>query len=59
MLGCLYVKCDDEFKVLYYYSEFYRVYFVNMDIMLWLGVYYVKNEVYEKVMFFFDFVLKF
>ncbi|XP_024356907.1 uncharacterized protein [Physcomitrium patens] len=58
MLGRLHAKCDDEPKALYYYSESHRVYPANMDITSWLGAYYVKNEVYEKAMPFFDLASK-
>lgn len=58
MLGSLHAKCDDEPKALHYYSESHRVYPANMDITSWLGAYYVKNEVYEKAMPFFDLASK-
>lgn len=58
MLGSLYAKCDDEPKALHYYNESHRVYPSNMDITSWLGAFYVKNEVYEKAMPFFDLASK-
>jgi intraflagellar transport protein 88 len=58
MLGSLHAKCDDEPKALHYYSESHRVYPTNMDITSWLGAFYVKNEVYEKAMPFFNLAAK-
>ena len=58
MLGSLYAKCDDEPKALHHYNESHRVYPSNMDITSWLGTFYVKNEVYEKAMPFFDLASK-
>ena len=58
MLGSLHAKLNDEPKALHYYSESHRAYPANMDITSWLGAYYVKNEVYEKAMPFFDLASK-
>lgn len=54
MLGNLHAKLDDEPKAVHYYCESHRVYPTNMDIISWLGAFYVKSEVYEKAMPFFE-----
>ncbi|KAJ7522506.1 hypothetical protein O6H91_18G014900 [Diphasiastrum complanatum] len=57
-LGNLYSICNDEAKALHFYNESHRTYPVNIDIVSWLGFYYVKNEVYEKAMSFFELASK-
>ena len=48
LLGALFTKCNDEAKALYYYNESHRVHPVNMDIITFLGAFYVQQELYEK-----------
>ncbi|KAI5069540.1 hypothetical protein GOP47_0015841 [Adiantum capillus-veneris] len=47
-LGSLFTKCNNETKALYYYNESHRVHPVNMDIITFLGAFYVQHELYEK-----------
>ena len=53
-LGLLNAKEGDESQAFHYYLEAYRYYQVNMDVISWLGAYFVKNEVYDKAMQFFE-----
>jgi intraflagellar transport protein 88 len=53
-LGLLYAKEQDESQAFHNYLEAYRYYQVNMDVISWLGAYFVKNEVYDKAMQFFE-----
>jgi intraflagellar transport protein 88 len=39
---------DDEQQALQYYMESYRLLPTNIDTNIWLGIYYVKQGVYEK-----------
>ncbi|KAH7352170.1 hypothetical protein KP509_19G033100 [Ceratopteris richardii] len=48
LLGNLFTKFNDETKAHYYYSESHRVYPVNMNIITFLGAFYVQHELYEK-----------
>ncbi len=57
MLGSLHAKFDNELKTLHY-SESHHVYLANIDITSWLGAFYVKNEIYEKAMPFFNLATK-
>lgn len=40
-------------QALHYFNESYRFFPVDLDVISWLGVWYVKNEVYEKAIEFF------
>lgn len=44
---CLMHVCrlEDDAEALRYYQESHRVYPVDMDVISWLGAFYVKNEV--------------
>ena len=53
-LGLLFAKEQDESQAFHHYLEAYRYYQVNMDVISWLGAYFVKNEVYDKAMQFFE-----
>ena len=53
-LGLLNAKEGDETQAFQYYLDAYRYYQVNMDVISWLGAYFVKNEVYDKAMQFFE-----
>lgn len=57
-LGHLHSVLEDEAKALHYFSESYRVYPVNMEIISWLGAFYVKNEIYEKALPIFELASK-
>ena len=52
-LGSIHARLDDEPKALLCYSESYRVFPVSIDVISWLGAFYVKNEMYEKAVPFF------
>lgn len=47
-MGSLFAREGDENQAFHYYLEAYRYYQVNMDVIAWLGAYFVKNEVYDK-----------
>lgn len=53
-LGALYAREGDDNQAFHYYLEAYRYYQVNMDVISWLGAYFVKNEVYDKAIEFFE-----
>ncbi|CAD2215502.1 intraflagellar transport protein IFT88 [Angomonas deanei] len=53
-MGSLYAREGDETQAFHYYLEAYRYYQVNMDVISWLGAYFVKNEVYDKAIQFFE-----
>lgn len=53
-LGQLYAKERDESQAFHYYLESYRYFQVNMDVISWLGAYFVQNEVYDKALQFFE-----
>jgi intraflagellar transport protein 88 len=53
-MGALFARENDESQAFHYYLEAYRYYQVNMDVISWLGAYFVKNEVYDKAMHFFE-----
>ena len=44
---------DEESPALHNHLESYRYLPVDMDVIAWLGAYFVKNEVYEKAMQYF------
>jgi len=47
-LGSLFNMEGDEPQAFYYHELAYRHYPVDMDVISWLGAYYVKMDVYEK-----------
>lgn len=53
-MGSLYARGGDDSQAFHYYLEAYRYYQVNMDVISWLGAYFVKNEVYDKAIQFFE-----
>ncbi|KAG8345587.1 putative Tetratricopeptide repeat [Trypanosoma vivax] len=53
-MGSLYAREGDDSQAFHYYLEAYRYYQVNMDVISWLGAYFVKNEVYDKAIQFFE-----
>jgi intraflagellar transport protein 88 len=52
--GLLNAKEGDESQAFHYYLEAYRYNQGNMDVISWLGAYFVKNEVYDKATQFFE-----
>ncbi|RHW67832.1 intraflagellar transport protein 88 [Trypanosoma brucei equiperdum] len=53
-MGSLYAREGDDSQAFHYYLEAYRYFQVNMDVISWLGAYFVKNEVYDKAIQFFE-----
>jgi intraflagellar transport protein 88 len=53
-LGSLYTKEGDESNSYNAYLESYRYYPINMDVVSWLGLYFVKHEIYEKALQYFE-----
>jgi intraflagellar transport protein 88 len=53
-MGQLFSKDDDETQAFHYHLESYRYLPVNLDVISWLGVWYVKSELYEKAIQFFE-----
>lgn len=53
-IGSLYARRGDDTQAFHYYLEAFRYYQVNMDVISWLGAYFVTNEVYDKAIQFFE-----
>merc|ERR1719230_1122419 len=53
-LGQIFNREDDETQAFHYHLEAYRHYPVSLDVISWLGVWYVKSELYEKAIHFFE-----
>jgi intraflagellar transport protein 88 len=53
-MGQIYNKEDDEAQAFHFHLESYRHYPVSLDVISWLGVWYVKSELYEKAIHFFE-----
>ncbi|KAJ3013901.1 UNVERIFIED_CONTAM: Intraflagellar transport protein 88 [Siphonaria sp. JEL0065] len=53
-LGDMFVKDGDKSQAFQYYSESYRYFPSNMEVIAWLGAYYVDCEVYEHAVQFFE-----
>lgn len=53
-MGQLFNKDDDETQAFHYHLEAYRYFPINLDVISWLGVWYVKSELYEKAIQFFE-----
>lgn len=49
---------EDETRALHYYQEAYQLYPVNLDVICWLGTFFVKYEQYEKAIPFFEIASK-
>mmetsp|Transcript_390 Transcript_390/g.998 ORF Transcript_390/g.998 Transcript_390/m.998 type:complete len:533 (+) Transcript_390:3-1601(+) len=52
--GNLLAREDDETMAYNFHLESYRYYPVDMDVISWLGAYFVKSEMYEKAMQYFQ-----
>mmetsp|Transcript_79726 Transcript_79726/g.182657 ORF Transcript_79726/g.182657 Transcript_79726/m.182657 type:complete len:257 (-) Transcript_79726:175-945(-) len=46
-------KAEDETQAFHYHLESYRYWPVDMNVITWLGIYYVKQEMYEAAIPFF------
>jgi len=53
-IGNIYLKEEDEAQAFHYHHESYRYYPVNMNVISWLGAYFVKSEMYEKAVTYFE-----
>ena len=53
-LGQIHSRDEDETNAFHYHLNSYQYYPVNLDVISWLGVWYVKSELYEKAIAFFQ-----
>lgn len=53
-IGSIYAREDDENQALHYFSESYRCCSVNLETISWLGIYYVKHDLYERACHYFE-----
>merc|ERR1711966_39454 len=53
-LANLFNKAGDETQAFHYHLESYRYWPVDMNVITWLGIYYVKQEMYEVAIPFFS-----
>lgn len=53
-LGQLFSKAQDDTNAFHYHLEAHRFYPVNLDVISWLGVWFVKNNLHEKAIQFFE-----
>jgi intraflagellar transport protein 88 len=53
-LANLFNKAGDESQAFHYHFESYRCWPVDMNVITWLGIYYVKQEMYEAAIPFFS-----
>mmetsp|Transcript_19843 Transcript_19843/g.46131 ORF Transcript_19843/g.46131 Transcript_19843/m.46131 type:complete len:826 (+) Transcript_19843:62-2539(+) len=53
-LANLFTKDGDEVQAFHYHLESYRYWPVDMNVITWLGIYYVKQEMYEAAIPFFS-----
>ena len=53
-LAALNSKDNDDLQAFHNYMESYHYYPVNMEVIAWLGVWYVKNQVYQEALQFFQ-----
>ena len=53
-LGQIYEKLEDETTSHHWYTEAHRHHPVNLNVISWLGVWYVKRELYEQAIEYFE-----
>jgi len=53
-LGLIHERLEDENFAKQWHEEAHRIYPVNLNVISWLGVWYVKREMYEEAIKFFD-----
>eukprot|EP01031_Cornospumella_fuschlensis_P030084 gene30084-36335_t len=53
-LGAIYEKLGDDNTACHWYTEAFRHYPVNLQVISWLGVWYVKREMYEQAISYFE-----
>jgi len=53
-LGQIYVERKDESQGLHYQLESFRQYPIDLDVISWIGSWFVQQEMYERSIFFFQ-----
>lgn len=53
-LGQIYEKLQDDNSACHWYTEAFRHFPVNLNVISWLGVWYVKREMYEQAIGYFE-----
>ena len=53
-LGQVYEKLEDENTACHWHTEAHRYFPVNLNVISWLGVWYVKREMYEQAIEYFE-----
>ena len=53
-IGALYAFDQDESQAFHHYDESYRLLPINIETIAWLGIYYVKQGLYEKACSYFE-----
>lgn len=53
-IGGLYALDKDESQAFHHYNESYKLLPVNIETIAWLGIYFVKQNMYERACSFFD-----
>ncbi|ETO24318.1 TPR Domain containing protein [Reticulomyxa filosa] len=53
-IGNLYRKKEDEIQTFHNYLDSHKCLSNNLDVILWLGVWYVESQMYEKAIDFFN-----
>lgn len=53
-IGSIYQKMGDDAQSLAYYQDAHRVYPADMNVISWLGAYYVQSDLFEKAMPYFE-----
>ncbi|KRX05596.1 hypothetical protein PPERSA_12774 [Pseudocohnilembus persalinus] len=53
-VGGIFAREEDESQALHYYGESYKFLNTNIETISWLGIYYVKQELYERACQFFE-----
>lgn len=53
-LGQVYEKLQDDNAACHWYTEAHRHFPVNLNVISWLGVWYVKREMYEQAISYFE-----
>lgn len=53
-IGALYAYDQDESQAFHHYNESYRLLPINIETIAWLGIYYVKQGLYERACTYFE-----
>lgn len=53
-IGALYAYEQDESQAFHHYNESYRLLPINIETIAWLGIYYVKQGMYERACTYFE-----